>query len=136
MLLRAVRWGLAGALVAWTAIRLLGLDLGWPVVPLLALTPLAAVAGVVLALVWAVRRRWAFALVAATCAVALIAVIAPREVPDRASAAAGGVRVRVLEANVHANPGAAGRVMADMRAWRVDVFSIVELSPEVEAAYD
>ena len=70
MLLRAVRWGLAGALVAWTAIRLLGLDLGWPVVPLLAFTPLVAVVGLVLAVVWVVRRRWAFALVAAACAVA------------------------------------------------------------------
>ena len=36
MLLRAVRWGLAGVLVAWTLLRLLGLDLGWPIVPLLA----------------------------------------------------------------------------------------------------
>src|SRR5215216_2628882 len=98
MLLRAVRWGLAGALVAWTLVRLLGLDPGWPVAPLLAFTPYAAVAALVLAIVWGVHGRRAFALVAAACAVALIAVIAPREVPNTAADGADGVRVRVLAA--------------------------------------
>ena len=45
MLLRCLRWGLAGVLVAWTAcIRALGLERGWPLVPLLAFTPYVAAA--------------------------------------------------------------------------------------------
>src|SRR4051812_31936958 len=117
MLLRAVRWGLAGALVAWTLIRLLGLDLGWPVVPLLAFTPHAAVAGIVLAAWWWLRRRRAFAAVAAACAVALVAVIVPRAVPDKAGGDARGVRVRVLAANVAGNAAAPHSVLEDMQAW-------------------
>jgi endonuclease/exonuclease/phosphatase (EEP) superfamily protein YafD len=136
MLLLAVRWGLAGALVAWTLIRVLGLDPGWPVVPLLAFTPYAALAGLVLAVVWGLHGRRGFALVAAACAAALIAVIAPRELPDRAGAGARGVRVRVLAANVAGNAAAPHSVLEDMRAWDVDVFSIVELSPAVAASYE
>jgi endonuclease/exonuclease/phosphatase (EEP) superfamily protein YafD len=136
MLLRAVRWGLAGALVAWTLIRLLGLDPGWPVVPLLALTPHAAAAAIVLAIGWWLRGRRAFALLAAACAVALIAVIAPRAAPNRAGEGAEGVRVRVLAANVAGNAAAPHSVLDDMRAWRVDVFSIVELSRAVADSYD
>ncbi len=38
-----LRWGLAGALVAWTLIRAFGLERGWPLVPLIAFTPHVAV---------------------------------------------------------------------------------------------
>ena len=64
MLLRGLRWGLAGVLVAWTVIRLLGLDRGWPLVPLVAFTPVVAALALLAALVAPVLRWRLFALVA------------------------------------------------------------------------
>jgi len=136
MLLRAVRWGLAGVLVAWTLLRLLGLDLGWPVVPLLALTPWVAALAVVCALAALLLGRKLFALLVGACALALIVALAPRVVPNRAPADATGVRLRVLAANVAGVDRAAPEVVALARRLRVDVLAVAELTPEVAGAYD
>jgi endonuclease/exonuclease/phosphatase (EEP) superfamily protein YafD len=136
MLLRGLRWGLAGVLVAWTLIRLLGLDRGWPLVPLVAFTPMVAALALLAALV-AVALRWRlFALVAAACAAVLAIGMAPRVIPNRAPADAPGVRLRVLAANVAGNAAAAADVVALARRLRVDVLSVVELPPAVALAYD
>jgi endonuclease/exonuclease/phosphatase (EEP) superfamily protein YafD len=136
MLLRRLRRGLAGALVAWTLIRAFGLERGWPLVPLIAFTPHVALLGLIGAALAAWRRWWAGAAVAAACAGLLVALLVPRAVPDRAPAGAPGVRLRVLAANVAGNPAAAPELLADLRRWDVDVFSAVELPPEVVRAYD
>ena len=57
MLIRLLRWGLAGALVAWTLIRALGLERGYPLVPLFAFAPYVALLALVVAGL-AVWRRW------------------------------------------------------------------------------
>jgi endonuclease/exonuclease/phosphatase (EEP) superfamily protein YafD len=135
MLLRRLRWVLAGALVAWTLVRVLGLERGWPLVPLLAFTPYVAPLALLVTAVAAWRRWWVGAVVCGACTVVLLALLAPRAIPNRAPADAPGVRVRVLAANVAANQPAAGEVIAAIRRWDVDVFSAVELSPGVVAAY-
>src|SRR5215213_9537003 len=136
MLLRRLRWGLAGALVAWTLIRALGLERGWPLVPLLAFTPHVALLALVGTALAAWRRRWAGAAVGAVCVAVLAALLAPRAVPDAAPAGAPGVRLRVLAANVAGNAAAAHSVLDQIRDYDVDVFSAVELSPRVARAYD
>ena len=136
MLLRGLRWGLAGVLVAWTVIRLLGLDRGWPPVPLVAFTPIVAALALLGALVAVLLRQRLFALVAGTCAAVLAIGMAPRVIPNRAPADAPGVRLRVLAANVAANPAAAADVVALARRLRVDVLSVVELPPALALAYD
>ena len=136
MLLRRLRWGLAGALVAWTLIRALGLERGWPLVPLLAFTPYVALLALIVAVLAAWRRWWAGAVMAGACAAILIVLLVPRAVPDRAPADAPGVRLRVLAANVAANDMTATQVLDRVRRWDVDVFSVVELPPEVVLAFD
>jgi endonuclease/exonuclease/phosphatase (EEP) superfamily protein YafD len=136
MLLRGVRWGLAGVLVAWTLVRLFGLERGWPLVPLFAFTPWVAALGLLGALVAVALRHWLLALVALACALVLAIAIAPRVVPNRAPAAAPGVHLRVLSANVAGGVDAAPDVVALLRRLRVDVFAAIELPPELAAAYD
>jgi endonuclease/exonuclease/phosphatase (EEP) superfamily protein YafD len=136
MLLRAVRWGLAGVLVAWTLLRLLGLDLGWPVVPLLAFTPWVAALALAGAAGAALFGRRLFALLVGACALALIVAIAPRVVPNRAPDDADGVRLRVLAANVAGNPREGAATVALARRLRVDVLAVAELTPQVADAYD
>ncbi len=136
MLLRAVRWGLAGVLVAWTLLRLLGLDLGWPIVPLFAFTPWVAALAVVGAVAAALFGHKLFALLVGACALLLIVALAPRVVPNRAPVDAKGVRLRVLAANVAGEDRAAPAVVALARRLRVDVLAVAELTPEVADAYD
>ncbi len=136
MLLRGLRWGLAGALVAWTLIRLLGLDRVWPVVPLFALTPWVAALALLAAAVGAVLRWRLFALVCAASGLVLAVAIAPRVVPNRAPEDARGVRLRVLAANVGGIPSTAAGIRARVRRYRVDVLAVLELPPEVVRAYD
>jgi len=135
MLLR-LRWGLAGVLVAWTVIRALGLERGWPLVPLLAFAPYVALLALVVAGLAAWRRWWAGAAVTGVCAAILIALLVPRAVPDRAPEDAPGVRLRVLAANVAVNDAVAQDVLDAVRRLDVDVFSVIELAPGVAAAYD
>jgi endonuclease/exonuclease/phosphatase (EEP) superfamily protein YafD len=136
MLLRAVRWGLAGVLVAWTLVRLLGLERGWPLVPILAFTPWVAGLAVLGAIGALVFGRFTWALVVGGCALVLIVLIAPRLIPNRAPAGAPGVRLRILEANVAGAPGTAYSMRALIRRYRPDVVSVVELPPEVVTAYE
>ena len=136
MLLRCLRWGLAGALVAWTLIRALGLERGWPLVPLHAFTPYVALLALIVALLAVWRRWWAGAVVTGACAVILIALLVPRAVPDRAPADAPGVRLRVLAANIAGNGVTAKQVLDGARRWDVDVFSVIELPPATVLAYD
>jgi endonuclease/exonuclease/phosphatase (EEP) superfamily protein YafD len=135
MLLRRLRWVLAGALAAWTLVRAFGLERGWPLVPLFAFTPYVAPLALLVAAVGAWRRWWAGAAVAGACAALLLVLLAPRAIPDRAPAGAPGVPVRVLAANIAGNSVAARRVIAAVRRWDVDVFSAVELPPGVVLAY-
>jgi endonuclease/exonuclease/phosphatase (EEP) superfamily protein YafD len=135
MLLRGLRWGLAGALVAWTVVRLLGLERGWPLVPVFAFTPWVAALALVTSLLGAVLRWRLFTLVTGACALVLAVAIAPRVVPNRAPDDAEGARLRVLSANVAGEPGTASSIRALIRRFRPDVLSILELPPEVVQAY-
>ena len=83
MLLRRLRWVLAGALVAWTLIRAFGLERGWPLVPLFAFTPYVALLALLVAAAGGWRRWWAGAAVAGACAALLFVLLAPRAIPDR-----------------------------------------------------
>ena len=136
MLLRGLRWGLAGALVAWTAVRVLGLDRGWPLVPLFAFTPWVAAIALVVAVVGVALRWRIFTLVCLACALVLAVAIAPRVIPNRAPEAAEGVRLRVLAVNVAGEPATAFSLRAQIRRYRPDVVSVLELPPEVVRAYE
>lgn len=136
MPLRRLRWGLAGALVAWTLIRVLGLERGWPLVPLLAFTPYVAAVALIGAAVAAWRRWWAGALVAGACAAVLIALLAPRAIPDRAPADPQGVRLRVLAVNLAGRYAVGPDMVAALRRWRVDVFAVAELTPLIADGFE
>jgi endonuclease/exonuclease/phosphatase (EEP) superfamily protein YafD len=136
MLLRGLRWGLAGVLVAWTVIRLLGVEPGWPLAPMLAATPIVAAVAVLMTLAALLERRLLLMLATGACALVLVLTVAPRVVPNRAPEDTPGARLRVLAANVSANPAAAPDVVALVRRLRPDVMAVLELPPPVERAYE
>ena len=98
-----VAWTLVALAAGWVAARLLGLERGFPLVQLMAFTPFAAVAAVVVIGVAALLRQRLAALVAAVLALALVVVVAPRALggPDDRD----GTRLRVLSVNMHFGTG-------------------------------
>lgn len=132
-----VAWTLVAAAAAWVVVRTLGLERGYPMVPLLAYTPLMAVAAVVAVAVAALLRRRAAAVCVAVLAAVLVASIAPRVLggPSRAEGGSGPP-LRVLTANLYQRPGTAAGVVEMVRELQPDVLSVQELTPSVHSALD
>src|SRR4051794_10594787 len=132
-----VAWALAAGCVGWAVLRLLGLERGWPLVPLVAYTPFVAAAAVAVVVVAVLLRQRAAALLAALVAVALAVTIAPRALGGPSSPdGAPGPTLRVLTANMHFGTGSASALVALARSTHADVLSVVELTPELEKRLD
>jgi endonuclease/exonuclease/phosphatase (EEP) superfamily protein YafD len=127
-----VAWALAAACVGWAALRLLGLERGFPLVPLVAYTPFVAVAAAVVVIVAVLLGQRLPALVAALVAVALAVTIAPRALGGPSSPdGMPGPRLRVLTANMHIGTGSADALVALVRSTHADVLSVQELTPDL-----
>jgi len=127
-----VSWLLVVACVAWAAMRLLGLERGFPLVPLVAYTPFVAVGAAAVVVVAVLLRQRGAALVAALVAVALAATVAPRALGGPSSPqGAPGPALRVLTVNMRFGHGSAQALVALARSTRADVLSVQELTPEL-----
>jgi endonuclease/exonuclease/phosphatase (EEP) superfamily protein YafD len=132
---RAAPWVLVAPWAAWALGRLLGLDRGFPLVPLAAYTPYAAAAALVSAAIVAfVLRRFTATLVAVAAAGVLVALVIPRVHADPApdAGAAAGPRLRVLEINAAFGLVPPKSVVDAVRREHVDVLVVTELTPELD----
>lgn len=132
---RLTAWIVLAPWAAWALVRGLGLERGYPLVPLLALTPYVTVLVVVPLAAALLLRQRAAGLAALGVAAVLAAGVAPRGVPSR-TAALDGPELRVLTANLYygrADP----RALVDLvRRERVDVLSVQELTPAARDALE
>jgi endonuclease/exonuclease/phosphatase (EEP) superfamily protein YafD len=132
-----VAWPLAALCLAWAAVRLLGLERGFPMVAVLSWTPIAAAAAVLVVVVAAVLRQRAAAVVALLAAVALVAVVAPRALGGPSGAEGGsGPSLRVLTTNMRLGHGSPEALVRLVRRQRPDVVSVQELTPALEHELD
>jgi endonuclease/exonuclease/phosphatase (EEP) superfamily protein YafD len=130
-------WLLAAVCAGWAAMRLLGLERGFPLVPLVAFTPVVAAAGVAVVAIAVLLRQRGAALVAGVAAVALAVTIAPRALGGPSSPDGDpGPELRVLTANMHLGTGSAEALVALARSTRADVLSLQELTPELVRRLD
>jgi endonuclease/exonuclease/phosphatase (EEP) superfamily protein YafD len=130
-------WLLAAVCLGWAVLRLLGLERGYPLVPLVAFTPFVAAGAAAIVLVALVLRQRAAALLGAVATLALVAAVAPRALggPTTPEGAAGP-RLRVLTANMQFGRGSAEALVALARRSGADVLSVQELTPELAARLD
>jgi endonuclease/exonuclease/phosphatase (EEP) superfamily protein YafD len=130
-------WLLAAVCLGWAVLRLLGLERGYPLVPLVAFTPFAAAGAAAIVLVALLLRQRTPALLGAVATLALIAVVAPRALGGpSAPEGAAGPRLRVLTANMQLGRGSADALVALARRGGADVLSVQELTPELAARLD
>ncbi|MEV0680823.1 endonuclease/exonuclease/phosphatase family protein [Actinosynnema sp. NPDC050436] len=123
------------AFCAAAALRLLGIDGTRHMVATTALTPYSAAAGVLLAAVALLLRRWALGTTALLLSLVLVAAVAPRAFPDPRPVGTGQ-DVRVLSANLHHGGADAAALVGAVRDHRVDVLALQELTPGAVAALD
>ncbi len=129
-----VAWTPALMCAGWALLRVLGLDAGYPAVPLLTYTLFVLPVAVLATAVALALRQWPAAALAALATAALLAVIAPRATgaPDSME----GVPVRVMSANVLAGHADAARLADFARDRDVDVLCVEELIPEFARGLD
>lgn len=122
-------WFVVAPLVLWTLVRLLGLERGFPLAPLMAFTPYAAIAALLAAGVALALRNWAAATVAGLATLCLAAVVLPRAVGDGTVEAAGRETFTVLSANIHHGTGEAEALVDLVERYEPDLLAIQELTP-------
>jgi endonuclease/exonuclease/phosphatase (EEP) superfamily protein YafD len=128
--LAAVPWA------GWALGRALGAERGFPLVPLMAFAPYAALGALAAAVLALVLRRRLPAVAALAAAAVLAAAVAPRVLADPGTdrGAAAGPSLRVLTANTAYGSVPADELVRLVRTQRVDVLSLQELTPALDRA--
>jgi endonuclease/exonuclease/phosphatase family metal-dependent hydrolase len=116
-------------------LRLLGVDGDQYTVPVLALTPYFGAAALLLAVLCFVLRRRISGGIATLVALSLAAVVLPRGFAEDQPQARGET-VRVMAANLNKGQADARTIMDAVRAHRVDVLTLPELTRPAVAALD
>jgi endonuclease/exonuclease/phosphatase (EEP) superfamily protein YafD len=128
----------AAPCVAWAMARALGLEAGYPLVPVMAFTPYVAALSVLPVLVALGLRAWRVAIVAAAAALVLAGAVLPRafDGPQAAGADVRGREIVVMTSNLYVGRADAGAVLRLAREHHVDLLSVQELTPEAVDALD
>ena len=125
-------WFTVAPVALWAFVRVLGLDYGFPLVPLMAFTPYAAVAALLVAGVATALRNWAAATVAALATLCLALAVLPRSVGDGTVEAAGRETFTVLSANIHHGTAEAEALVELVDRYDPDLLAVQELTPSFD----
>jgi endonuclease/exonuclease/phosphatase (EEP) superfamily protein YafD len=133
---RVALWLAVAGCAAWALVRVLGLDrFAGPLVPPISFTPYVVVCALVVLVVAVALRAWLPAAVAGLAAVALVACVLPRCLPD-GGGATRGPRLRVLSSNMKIGAADAASITELVRRHDVDLLAVQEFTPEAERALD
>jgi len=121
-------WLLVLPVLAWAVVRVLGLDGGFPLEAMMAFTPYAAVAGLLVLGVTVAAENWAAAALAALATAGLAAAVLPRAIGSETVAVEGHETISVLAANVYRGKADPEALIALVRRLHPDVLSVEELT--------
>lgn len=126
-------WVAVVPVAIWALVRVLGLERGFPLVPLMAFTPYATIAALLVAGMAAALRNGAAAAVAGLVTLSLAVAVLPRAIGDGTVDVAGRETVTVLSANVHHGTGDANELVEMVDRYRPDLLAVQELTPSFDA---
>jgi endonuclease/exonuclease/phosphatase (EEP) superfamily protein YafD len=127
-------WFAVLPVAAWALIRVFGLDSGFPLEAMMAFTPYALVAALLVAGVAVAAENWAASALAALATLGLAAVVLPRAVGSETVPVDGHETFTVLAANVYHGKADPEALIGLVRRLRPDVLSVEELTtPFAEA---
>lgn len=122
-------WALVVPVALWALLRLLGIDSGFPLAALMAFTPYAGIAALLVAGVALALRNWAAASVAAAAMLLLALAVLPRAIGNGTVSANGRETLVVLAANVHHGGADPAGLVALVDRFHPDLLSVEELTP-------
>lgn len=126
-------WAAVLPILVWAVVRVLRVEGGWPLVPLLAYTPYVAFAAILVAGTALALRNWAAAAVAALATACLLSAVLPRAFGGAESAPPGAAELRVLSANVHIGTADPEKLVGLVEELDPDVLVVQELTPRYAA---
>jgi endonuclease/exonuclease/phosphatase (EEP) superfamily protein YafD len=126
-------WAVAVPVAAWVPIRLLGLERGYPLLPMMAFTPYVAVLALFACGIAVALRNWAMAVLTGLATICLLATIVPRTIAGDVADPAGHETLTVLSANIHHGTADPAALMALVDRVGPDLLSIQELTPSYAA---
>ncbi len=126
-------WAAVIPILIWTAIRLFGLESGYPLVAMMAFTPYVGFAALLVAGVALALRNWAAATLASVATLCLAGVVLPRAIGSSTAEAAGHETVTVLSTNIHHGTADPDAVIELIDRYRPDLLSVQELTPSFAA---
>jgi endonuclease/exonuclease/phosphatase (EEP) superfamily protein YafD len=112
----------------WALVRVLGLDGGFPLEAMMAFTPYAAVAALLVVGITVAAENWAASAVAALATLAFAATILPRAVGSETVPVDGHETFSVLAANVYRGKADPDDLVALVERLHPDVLSVEELT--------
>ena len=122
-------WLVVGPLAALALVRSLGVDGATPIAFLLAFTPHAVVAALLVGAAVAVLRNWAAAAVTVAAGLVLLLSVLPRTIGAAEQPRPGSQRLEVLSANVLVGKADAEALVEMVRSRRVDLLAVQEITP-------
>ena len=122
-------WLLVAPLVVWVLIREFGLGRGFPLAPLMAFTPYAAIAALLIAGMALALRNWAAAAVAGLVTLCFALAVLPRAIGDGTVDPEGRQTFTVLSTNIHHGTADPAAVVALVERYEPDLLSVQELTP-------
>lgn len=127
-------WACAGAVALFALMRLLGLERGYPLVPIAAFAPWVAIAAAITVALAGALRRWWPAAVAAAAGAVLVALVLPRAFGEPTAAVGSpGPALRVLAANVSFGQAHADDLVQLASELDADALVVTELTPRFAA---
>jgi endonuclease/exonuclease/phosphatase (EEP) superfamily protein YafD len=114
---------------AWTVVRLLRLDGGFPLEAMMPFTPYVAVAALLVTGVAVALENWAAALLAGVATLCLSLAVLPRAIGDGTVDANGRETLTVLASNVYHGRADPEALVALVDRFHPDVLSVEELTP-------
>ncbi|MBI5311450.1 MAG: endonuclease/exonuclease/phosphatase family protein [Actinobacteria bacterium] len=117
----------------FAAIRLLGLDFFWPLIPAMAFTPWVALGSVAALLAALALRAWPAAVAALVTVLVFALVLIGRALPDDQPTASGH-EITVVSHNMLAGGADAGQLMRLVRRSNADLLALQEMTPEAVAS--
>jgi endonuclease/exonuclease/phosphatase family metal-dependent hydrolase len=126
-------WAVAIPVAVWVPIRLLGLERGYPLLPMMAFTPYVAVLALFACGLAVALRNWAAAALTGLATLCLLAAIVPRTIAGEVADPAGHETFTVLSANIHHGTADPAALMALVDRVEPDLLSVQELTPSYDA---
>jgi endonuclease/exonuclease/phosphatase family metal-dependent hydrolase len=122
-------WAAVVPVALWAFVRAFGLERGFPLTPLIAYTPYAAIAALLVAGIALALRNWAAAGATGLATLCLAAAVLPRAVGSETVDPDGRERLVVLAANIHHGTADPEALVDLVRHYRPDLLCIQELTP-------